>query len=145
MKHFDKLKVEKLPNSEATVVGEITTHFLDESRKKALKSLGEHANIPGFRPGKIPEEILVKNFGEMKVLEETAEVALADAYTEIMKEAKLSPIGRPEVSITKIAPKIPLEFKIKVALEPEFTLPDYKKIAKEIEINEKDSEVTEKK
>ncbi|MBX4200069.1 hypothetical protein KW790_01245 [Candidatus Parcubacteria bacterium] len=145
MKQFERLKIEKLASaSEAQVTGEITLEFLNESRKKALKSLNDRANIPGFRSGKVPEDVLVKNLGEMKIVEETAEVALGDAYGEIMKEAKLSPIGRPEISITKIAPGIPLEFKIKVSLEPEFTLPDYKNLARKTKVDEKDMEVTDK-
>jgi len=129
-KNFKVTKTERLPNSEALVTGEISLPFLVELRPKAIKHLGEHAQIAGFRPGKIPEEVLVKNLGEMRVVEETAEIALAQEFNNILKEAKLTSIGRPEVSITKLAPGIPLEFRLKVYLEPEFKLPDYKKVAK---------------
>ncbi|MHB1330494.1 MAG: trigger factor [Minisyncoccota bacterium] len=131
-KHFDNLRVEKLPESEAVIVGELTLEVLSEARAEALKALGERIEIPGFRKGNVPENILVKNVGEMKILEEVAEVALGHEYESIMRESKLSPIGRPHVAITKLAPGIPLEFKITVTLEPEFKLPDYKKISKEI-------------
>jgi len=131
-KKFQVTKVEKLPNSEAQVTGEISLPFLVELRPKAVKYLSEHAKISGFRPGKIPEDVLVKNLGEMRIVEETAELALAQEFNNILKEAKLTSIGRPEVSITKIAVGAPLEFRLKVYLEPEFSLPDYKKIAKEI-------------
>ncbi|MBX4195908.1 hypothetical protein KW796_03090 [Candidatus Parcubacteria bacterium] len=130
-KHVDNLKVEKLPDSRAVVTGELTLEILSESRQSALKAINGRIKVPGFRAGNIPENVLVKQLGEMRILEEVAEVALAHAYGEIMREAKLSPIGRPEVSITKLAPGIPLEFKIAVTLEPEFILPDYKKIARE--------------
>lgn len=142
-KHFENIKVEKLPDSEAVITGELTLDYLNEIRPQALKSLNENAKIDGFRPGNIPENVLVQNFGEMRVLEEISEVALARAYGAILHEAKLSPIGRPEVSITKLAPGIPLEFRIKVVLEPEFVLPDYKKIAKESKGKEETPSVTE--
>lgn len=146
-KHFDNLKVEKLPDSEAVITGELTLDVLKETRSEALKSLSERIEIPGFRKGNVPENILVKNLGEMKILEEVAEVALAHEYEAIMresqKELKTSPIGRPHVAITKLAPGIPLEFKITVTLEPEFELPDYKKISKEIKTEDK-LEVTDK-
>lgn len=131
-KHFDKIKVEKLPEAEAQVTGEITLQFLVECRAEALKSLGERVKIDGFRAGHIPEDILVKNIGEMKLLEEVAEVALGREYENIIKGSKLLPITRPHIAITKLAPGIPIEFKITLTLEPEFVLPDYKKIAKEI-------------
>lgn len=129
---FEKLKIEKMPDSEVVITGELTLECLNKARPAALRHLNDHIKIPGFRSGNIPENILAKNVGEMRVLEEVAEVALANEYPNIMHEAKLSPIGRPEVAITKLAPGIPLEFKITITLEPEFTLPDYKKIAKEV-------------
>jgi FKBP-type peptidyl-prolyl cis-trans isomerase (trigger factor) len=128
-KHFDKLKVEELEGSEAQITGEITLPFLVECRKEALKSLNKNVKLAGFRAGHIPEDVLVKQIGEMAVLEETAEVAIGREYGRIIEETKLSVIGRPEVSITKLAPGVPLEFKIKVYLEPKFDLPNYKKIA----------------
>ena len=131
-KHFKIGKVEKLPDWEAEVVGEISLEFLSECRKEALKHLQSHANLPGFRKGQVPEDILIKTFGEMHILEETAEVALGKEYGNIVEESKLRPIARPQISVTKLAPGIPLEFKVRLVLEPEFELPDYKKLASEI-------------
>lgn len=125
-------KVEKLPDSEAAITGEISLDYLKESRVEALKHLNNNFSRPGFRKGQIPEEVLVKEFGEMGILAETAEIALGKSYGKIIDEAKLRPISRPEISVTKLTPGVPLEFKITLALEPEFKLPDYKKIAKEI-------------
>ncbi len=142
-KHFDKIKVEKTPTGEAIITGEITLESLQHARSEALKHLNGKVELSGFRKGNIPENVLVKNLGEMKVLEETAEVALAHQYGNIISEAKLKPIGRPEVAITKLAPGIPLEFKITVTLEPEFELPDYKKISGEAKKIKEDVEVSD--
>lgn len=135
-KHVDNLKVEKLPDSEAVITGHITVEYLTECRAEALKVLNERTEIDGFRKGHIPEDTLVKKIGEMRILEETAEVAIGREYPAIIKESGINPISRPDVSITKLAPGIPLEFKIKVILEPVFELPDYKKIAKGIKAEE---------
>jgi len=141
-KHVTDIKVEKLPDSEALITGALTTEYLNECRSEALKVLNERTEIDGFRKGHIPTETLIKKVGEMHVLEETAEVALGREYPSIIKEADINPIARPEISITKLAPGIPLEFRIKVVLEPEFSLPDYVKIAKDIKAND-NLEVTE--
>lgn len=145
-KNFTITKVDLLPDSEALITGEISLPFLVECRGEAIKSLNQSVSLPGFRPGKIPEDILVKNVGEMRILEEAAEVAIAKVYSDIINEAKVDAIGRPHISITKLAPGVPLEYKIEVALRPEFTLPDYKKIVSRIISEEKkeDLEVTEK-
>lgn len=145
-KNFKIEKVEKLPDSEAQIFGEISLDFLTKCREDALKHLNTHLDLPGFRKGMVPEDILVKTVGVGVVLEETAEVALAKEYGNILKDSELKPITRPEIKITKLAPGIPLEFQITVATEPEFTLPDYKKIAgeiKETEVDKKQAAILE--
>lgn len=131
MEKYKIQEVKKLPDNEAEILGEITLDYLNSVKKDAVKHLNEHLNLPGFRKGMIPEDILIKTVGEMSVLEETAEIAMSRVYGEIVLESKLRPITRPNISITKLAPGIPLEFKINLVLEPEFELPDYKKIASE--------------
>lgn len=142
--HFHNLKVSKLADSEAEITGELTLEFLNECRAEALKALNERTNLAGFRSGHIPLDVLEKNLGAMRILEEVAEVALGKEYPEIIKESKLSPIGRPNIAITKLAPGIPLEFKMTLSLEPEFDLPDYKKIIKELKVEESETAVTDK-
>jgi FKBP-type peptidyl-prolyl cis-trans isomerase (trigger factor) len=131
-KHFDNLKTKKLPDSEVEVTGEITLSFLVECRTEALKELNNRSTVDGFRPGKIPEDVLIKKVGEVGVLEESAEIAIGREYPNILKELNIPAIGRPTVGITKLASGIPLEFKITIPVEPEFTLPDYKSISKKI-------------
>lgn len=142
-KHLDNLKQEKLSDGNISITGELTLDVIKEARPEALKALSERVEIPGFRKGNIPEAVLVKQFGEMKILEEVAEMVLASEYGNILRELKVSPVGRPQIAITKLAPGIPLEFKITVTPEPEFSLPDYKKLAKEVK-REDNFEVDEK-
>lgn len=146
-KNFSNIKVNKLPDSEVEITGEISLSLVESSRAKALEELNSKSNLAGFRPGHIPESVLIKNLGEMRILEEAAEIALGKEYPSILKEAKVVPIGTPMVAITKLAPKIPLEFKITTAVEPEFDLPDYKKLAseanKEEEIKVEENEIKE--
>jgi FKBP-type peptidyl-prolyl cis-trans isomerase (trigger factor) len=142
--HFKIEKIEKLPDSEAVITGEINVEFLTECRVKALEHLNKHFSLPGFRKGQIPEATLIKEIGEMGVLAETAEVALAHEYGHIVEESKLRPITRPEIAITKLAPGIPLAFKMTLVLEPEVTLPNYKKVAADILNTEPKEEDLEK-
>jgi FKBP-type peptidyl-prolyl cis-trans isomerase (trigger factor) len=143
MTHFKDIKATFLPNSLAEITGAITLEFIAECRKEALAELNKKTNFPGFRAGFIPEDILVKRLGELPILEEAAEIALGREYVSIIKEAKVNAIGRPSIAITKLAPGTPLEFKITTAVEPEFDLPDYKKLIKAIS-SEGNTEVTDK-
>jgi FKBP-type peptidyl-prolyl cis-trans isomerase (trigger factor) len=142
---YENIKVTKTENSEIEVTGEIAVSSLPEYRKKALKEIGENITIQGFRKGHIPEKVLVEKLGKVYILEESAELALKDIVPEIIEKEAPNYIGRPQISITKLAPENPIGFKIVVGVMPEVKLPDYKKIAKkEMGVADEKVEVTEK-
>jgi trigger factor len=128
--------INKLEKSEVEIISSIPTETFASYETKALARAGERMEIPGFRKGKAPTDILKQNINEMMLLEEMAELAIYDAYPKILEENKIDAIGRPEIMITKIAKGSDLEFKIKTAVIPQITLPDYKKIAKEENIKD---------
>ena len=72
-----------------------------------------------------------------------ANLALREEYPKIIIENKINAIGKPEISITKLAKGNPLEFKVRVAIMSEIEIADYKTIAKKT-ATEKIAEVTEK-
>lgn len=139
-----KINVKKLPKSEVEIEGELHSEMFESYFPKVLKKLGENLKLDGFRKGKIPENVLLSNIPEINILEEMAEMALSEHYPKMLEDEKISTpyvvIGRPEVSITKLARKNPLGFKIKTAVLPEVKLPKYRDIAKEIILNITDAE-----
>ncbi|MDE2399444.1 MAG: hypothetical protein KGL67_00285 [Patescibacteria group bacterium] len=130
-----KVTVKKLPKSEIEIDGELDAEQFETYFKQALKLLSENLKLDGFRKGKIPEAVLLQTIPEMMILEKMAELALNEHYPKILEDEKIDAISRPEISITKLARKNPLEFKIKTAVLPEVKLPDYKNIAKKIIAN----------
>ena len=137
-------EIKKLPKSEAEITGEIPADEFERAFSKALTELNQKTGIPGFRPGHVPESVLIEKVGEAAILEEAAEIALREAYPKMLEENKIEAIGQPEITITKIARKNPLGFKIKTAVLPEITLPDYKKIAGEAMTAKEEAKVEEK-
>lgn len=137
------MQIKKLENSEIEITGEIPAEKFEKWREKAVKDISSSVDIPGFRRGMAPENVIVQKLGEMAILEEMAELTLAAAYAEILEKNSINAIGRPQVSITKIAKNSPLGFKLKTVVMPEVLLPDYKKIAKEISSIKEEIFVTE--
>ena len=127
-----KTKVTKLPKSEVEIEGVLHEDAFESYYSKALKNIGANVELDGFRKGKVPENILISKIPENHILEEMAQLAINEHYPNILESEKIDAISRPEISITKLARKNPLEFKIKTATLPEIKLPDYKKLAKEI-------------
>ena len=124
------LEIKLLPNSEVEIIGEISAEIFMSGRNKAVKEFSDNAEMDGFRKGKIPEDILIKNIGIGAILEKMAVIALEKEYPKIISEHKIKAVGRPEVTLTKVAENNPLGFKIKTSVLPEIILPDYKGIAK---------------
>lgn len=140
-----KFKITSLPKNEVEIEAEIEASLLENAKKKAIKKINEKTEIDGFRKGNAPEDIIIEKLGSSFILEEAADLLLQEYYPQIIKETKLDIIGRPSISIIKLALGNPLQFKIKASTLPEIKLPNYKKIAGKINA-EKDEEptVTEK-
>ncbi len=128
-KGYAEIKVNSLPEREVEIIGSITSEKMSEMRTKALKKLSQDVVLPGFRKGNAPEALVAQMVGELRLLEEASEIALQEEYPNILDEHNIDAIGRPEITITKLAPDNPLEFKIKTYLMPEVKLADYKEIA----------------
>lgn len=141
-------KIKKLPKSEIELQISLPANLLDEARKKALSKFCTSLEIDGFRKGHVPENVVLEKIGEATILDEAADILINEHFSKIIKQENLDIIGNPKVAITKLALGNPLEFKATITIMPEFKLPDYKKIAGEINKKEKNKiekpEATEK-
>ncbi len=123
----------ELPKSVVELEIELAWDAVAKHENAVLKTFNVELEIPGFRKGHIPENILREKVGDMRIVEEMADMELNKIYGEVLEKEKLNTIGRPSVVITKIARNNPVEIRITVALVPKASLPDYKKIAKSVE------------
>lgn len=135
--------VEKEKGSQVKITGEIPYEEIIKHRKAAIAALGKDMKVDGFRPGHVPEDIIVQKVGEMTLLTEMAERALQSVYPQVITEHKLDVIGSPQIQINKIAANNPLGFTATVAILPEIKLPDYKKLASEVNKTKEDVLVTD--
>lgn len=128
---YTSLSVTDADESQVLITGEIPADIALSYKQKALKSLGRTASLDGFRPGKVPEDVIEKRLGEQAVWNEIASLAISEAYPQMVAEKELNVVGNPAITITKLAPGNPIGFSITVGVMPNFTLPDYKAAAKE--------------
>ncbi len=126
---YQNLVIEEKEGSEIEIKAEIPEEAVATFRKKAVAALGREVSVQGFRKGHVPEDVLVRHLGEHEIMHETAERAISQAYAGIVTDKKLDVIGRPNVTITKLAAGNPIGFTITSAVMPKFTLPDYATIA----------------
>ncbi|MEK9180936.1 MAG: trigger factor [Patescibacteria group bacterium] len=102
----------------------------------AIFKLGENLEVEGFRKGKAPKEMIEKMLQQEAILKTASQECVRENYLKIIKEQGLEPIGQPEISVLKLAPGNPFEFKAVVAVLPEITIADYKEIVSKIKKKE---------
>jgi trigger factor len=139
---YTNLNISK-KDSEVEIVGELTASELKPYEDEALETIRQDFEMQGFRKGQVPLDIVRKQVGAVYVLEEAAELALQDAYPQIIESQKLPVIGRPQVAITKLAPGNPVAFHIRIGLEPEFALPNYRHIGANVMASKKPVQVSD--
>jgi trigger factor len=139
------MKIEKkdLPKGLVELKIVVDVKEFESFHAKAFTAVQQSVEVDGFRKGNAPEDLIVKKYGEMVILEEMANFALRSAYMKAVEDHKLNPIADPQVTITKIAKGNPLELTITVPVMPEITLPAYKKIAKTAVTDGEKVEVTD--
>ncbi len=140
---ISNLKISRGKKSEALIEGEITVETMRPYAEAVVKEAGKDFEMPGFRKGQVPENILRQNLNMAHVWSDAAHDALGDLYPEILELHELAVISSPRVTFTKLAPENPLGFQIEIGLMPEFKLPDYKKIGKKAAETKKIAETTE--
>lgn len=140
---YSNINVETQEQSTVEITGSVAWDKLSPYYDKQLDKLAEEVEIDGFRKGAAPKEMVEKELGEMRILQEAAQDVLGNAYPAIVTEQNLSVIGYPQVQITKLAKGEDMEFNITTAVTPEVELADYKKIAAEKNTEEITAEVTD--
>jgi trigger factor len=136
------IAVEPQDDSSVKITGELPYALLEAHRAAAVKHLGAHLKLDGFRPGHVPEKAIVDRLGEMALLSEMAERALAAAYPAIVEHHTLDTLGYPKIEITKLAPGNPLGFAATVAVMPAIDLPDYQSIAAKVNAGRETDDIT---
>ena len=106
---------------------EIPGNEIEEKINLKIKELIPKTNLPGFRPGKAPLNIVKKKY-EKDVLGEVINNTVQESSKKLLNDKKIKPIRMPKIEIKKFDRSTSLEFIIKIDLPPEINLCDFNKI-----------------
>jgi trigger factor len=123
--------VESKPNCVATLHVELPPERVEKERQSVAREFQKHARVPGYRPGKAPQALVNKRFGE-EIREELTNTLLRTAMREAIQEKKLRVLTA-NVDKIEFGPDQAMRFVATVVTSPEFELPDYANIELEIE------------
>ena len=91
--------IKKLPKSTLEITVELSPEDMESYLQKGATNLSQQTSIPGFRPGKAPYDQVVARFGNGRVWEEAAQLAVPRAFGEIVQNEKLETIGSPTIEV----------------------------------------------
>jgi trigger factor len=117
--------VENLAPCKKLVRFEVDASAVDEAFAAVTKNFTKQAKMSGFRPGKAPEAMVVKQYAK-DIEEEVKRKLIGDTYRQGIKDQKLSVVGYPDIEEIQFARGEPLQFAATIEINPEFELPEYR-------------------
>ncbi|AZA11958.1 trigger factor [Corynebacterium gerontici] len=139
-----KSSVEKLSETRVKLTVEVPFEELKSEVDQAYSALAQQINIPGFRRGKAPRQLIDARVGRGPLLEQVVNDMLPSRYQQACEEHELAVIGQPNIDITKIEDNELVEFTAEVDVRPEITVPDFSKISVTVPALKVDDEAVEK-
>ncbi len=117
--------VENLAPCKKLMRVEVEAQKVDETFEAVMKDFRREANLPGFRPGKAPKEMVLRKY-DKDIQEETKRKLISEAYRKAVEEQKLDVLGQPDIEEIQFNRGQPLQFAATIETAPEFELPEYK-------------------
>ena len=136
-----KSSVETVSPTRVKLTVEVPFEELNDGILSAYKRIGSQVNIPGFRKGKVPSQIIDQRIGRPAVLEEAINELLPQVYESAIAENEIAVVSQPDVNVDEVKDGEPLTFTAEVDVKPEFELGDYAGIAVSVD----DAEVSDEK
>lgn len=121
-----KIQTERLDNHTARLTVEVEPERFALAKQKAARAIAQKVNLPGFRKGKAPYNIIVRYVGEPAILEDAVEIVSSDVYPAALQEAGVEPYG--PGSVEDFSHEEPISIIFVVPLQPTVDLKDYRSI-----------------
>lgn len=140
-----KRTVNRLENSQVELILSFEGEEWKDANKKAFDKLAKEVEVPGFRKGHAPENLVRQKIDHARVINDAIDMLLQPAYETALDEEKIMPFARPNLEITKVTDD-EMEAKISIIVAPEVELGQYKglhveKTAVEVTPEEIDAEI----
>ena len=139
-----KVTQEKLPGSQVGLEIEIPSERSRKAYDQVINKIMRTAQIPGFRKGKVPRQVVLKRFGATQLKASALEELIQTTLEAAIKQEKIEALGNLELRsplddlVDQYEPGEPLTFTASVDVPPDLTLKQYQDLqitAKESKYN----------
>ena len=138
------VKMEKIEANIVKFEVKVEASKFDEAIKKAYKKNMKNFNVPGFRKGKVPMNMVKQYYGVGVLLEDAVNISVDETYPTLIKENNVRPVDYPEINVVEVGEGKDLVYTAKVTVYPEAELGEYKGIKVEKPSYEVSEEEVEK-
>ena len=136
------VQVEKLEKNMAKLTVEVPAENVEKAIQGAYNKMKKSINIPGFRKGKAPRQLIEKIYGKEVFYNDAIDAMLPSAYSDAVEECGEEIVSHPQIDVVQIESGKPFVFTATVAVKPAVELGEYKGIQVEkAPIEVKDEEI----
>jgi len=116
-----------LGDSRVRIDVEVDPAAVESQVAEAASAIGREMKVPGFRQGKVPAEVVLRQVGRPAVLDEAVRQGLGEWYEEAVREAGITTVGDPSLDVSELPEKgATLAFGFEVGVRPEAKLGEWR-------------------
>ena len=124
------IRTEEDERRQLKVTVEVPESRVEEQMRRTARKVARDVTIPGFRPGKVPYNVLVQRIGREALRSEAVEEMINPVFEEALAEIEIAPYAQVSVDDLQMNP---LVVAFTVPMEPVVRLGDYRSIRRDIE------------
>ena len=132
-------KMEKIDVNVVKFEVKVEANKFNEALTRAYKKNVKNFNVPGFRKGKVPMNVVKQYYGVGVLLEDAVNFAIDGSYSEVLKENNIIPVDYPKIDVVEVGEGKDFVYTAEVTVYPEVELGEYKGLS----VEKKTCEVTE--
>ena len=119
-----KVKLKEIDSYTQQVTVSVPWEDLESAFEAHIRRFSKKVRMPGFRKGKVPQKVVIQNFGP-ELEAEFAQDSIEIHYAEALQEHKIVPVNRAKIEDLQFSEGSSLNFKATVEVEPAIKLPKY--------------------
>ena len=124
---------EKISSNRAKLTFVVSGEDFEAAMNKAYLANRGKINVPGFRKGKAPRNVIENMYGKFVFVEDAMDIVFPDLYTAAIEENGLQPVDRPEMTdMGEYVKGQEMTFTVEVFVRPDVTLGQYKGLTVEV-------------
>lgn len=124
-----KIETQLLDDHQARLTIEVDADQMENMKRRAARKIARGVKISGFRPGKAPYPVILRQVGEGAVIEQALKFLVEELYPKAIEEAEIKPYGPGSLENVSEELDAPV-LKFIVPLEAEVILGDYRSVRK---------------